>query len=183
VPQISDEIIEAARKEILLPTAAAMVAEGRPFTGILYAGLIATRDGAKVIEFNARFGDPEAQVILPRLESDLFEVITQILAGESPTLAWSESCALGVIFASRGYPNDYETGFPINGLNKLEPETLLFHCGTKKSNDEIVTNGGRVLLAARTAKDLQSARKDLYKDIKKISCKNLFYRKDIGGSL
>ncbi|MCL1844757.1 MAG: phosphoribosylamine--glycine ligase [Defluviitaleaceae bacterium] len=194
VPQIPEEIVEAARLEILLPTARAMVAEGRPFTGILYAGLIATRAGARVIEFNARFGDPETQVILPRLESDLFEVLTEILAGEDPELSWSDDEVLGVILASKGYPDEYEKGFAITGLDKLSDETLIFHCGTAvcdeatgtneqnvspPSKPDYITNGGRVLLAARKAKDLATARRELYRDIKNIRCKNLFYRKDI----
>ncbi|MCL2355830.1 MAG: phosphoribosylamine--glycine ligase [Defluviitaleaceae bacterium] len=180
VPQISDEIIEAARTEILLPTVKAMVAEGRPFTGILYAGLIATRAGAKVIEFNARFGDPETQVILPRLESDLFELINDILDGKDPEPVWSDDEVLGVVLASKGYPDDYESGFVINGLDKLAPETLLFHCGTDKNDaGAFVTKGGRVLFAARKAQNAATARRELYRDIKKIKCENLFYRSDI----
>ena len=180
VPQISEEMIEAGMAEILLPTARAMVAEGRPFTGILYAGLIATRAGARVIEFNARFGDPETQVILPRLENDLYEVLTDILAGEDPELNWSNDEVLGVILASKGYPDAYEKGFVINGLDKTAKETLIFHCGTEKNEDDaFVTNGGRVLFAARKAKDLPTARRELYRDVKNIKCTNLFYRTDI----
>jgi phosphoribosylamine--glycine ligase len=184
VPQISEEILEKAREEILLPTAKAMVKEGRPFTGILYAGLIATKAGAKVIEFNARFGDPETEVVLPRLENDLYAVIMDILAGKDPELAWSEDNVLGVILASKGYPDEYETGAEINGTEKLNPETLLFHCGTgKNENGNFTTNGGRVLLAARKAATLDAARRELYKDIKNIKCGNLFYRKDIANLL
>ncbi|MCL2387810.1 MAG: phosphoribosylamine--glycine ligase [Defluviitaleaceae bacterium] len=184
VPQISEEMLEAARREILIPTAEAMVKEGRSFTGILYAGLIATADGAKVIEFNARFGDPETEVVLPRLESDLFSVIMDILAGESPTLEWSNESVLGIILASKGYPNKYETGFPITGLNDLEKEIMLFHCGTDKSeNGEFVTKGGRVLLAACKGETLEAARNALYSAVPKIKCENLFYRTDIGGDL
>lgn len=185
VPQISEEILEAARREILIPTAEAMVAEGRPFTGILYAGLIANKNGAKVIEFNARFGDPEAEVVLPRLESDLFAALTDILAGKEPELIWSGENVLGVILASKGYPDAYENGFPITNLENLEPETMLFHCGTAVPKPDtadssgLVTNGGRVLLAARKTETLEAARAELYRDIKKIKCANLFYRKDI----
>jgi len=183
VPQISDEIIELALNEVLIPTAKAMVEEKRSFTGILYAGLIATKLGAKVIEFNARFGDPEAEVILPRLESDLFTAIMDILAGKDPELSWSEDNVLGVVLASNGYPEDYETGFPIIGLDKLDEETLVFHCGTEKTDVGFATKGGRVLLVARKAESLKTAGKELYRDIKNIKCNNLFYRKDIGGSL
>lgn len=180
VPQISAELIEAARVEILLPTARAMVLEGRPFTGILYAGLIATRAGARVIEFNARFGDPEAQVILPRLEGDLFAVITDISDGKEPEISWSEDEVVGVVMASKGYPDAYENGFVINGLDKLADETLIFHCGTAKNDDgAFVTKGGRVLLAARKGQDLAAARRALYRDVKNIKCENLFYRTDI----
>ncbi|MCL2223428.1 MAG: phosphoribosylamine--glycine ligase [Defluviitaleaceae bacterium] len=180
VPQISEEIIEKARVEILLPTAKAMVDEGRPFCGILYAGLIATKAEAKVIEFNARFGDPETEVVLPRLENDLFAVITDILAGNDPELKWSDDNVLGIVLASKGYPDEYQNGFPITGLDKLEAETLLYHCGTKKEDNYFKTNGGRVLFAARKAENLDAARNALYKDVKKIKCTNLFYRTDIG---
>lgn len=183
VPQIIEEMIEAARKEILIPTAKAMVKEGRSFTGILYAGLIATENGAKVIEFNARFGDPEAEVVLPRLENDLFSVITDILAGKDPALKWSEENVLGIILASKGYPGKYETGSPITGLDKIGVETLVFHCGTKKTENRFETNGGRVLLVARKAKNLKTARKELYESVKSIKCENLFYRSDIGADL
>jgi len=178
VPQISDEIIEKARVEILLPTAKAMVDEGRPFTGILYAGLIATKAEAKVIEFNARFGDPETEVVLPRLTNDIFAVITDILAGNDPELIWSEDNVLGIVLASKGYPEEYESGHPITGLDKLG-ETLLFHCGTAKTETGFATKGGRVLFAARRAQTLDAARRALYADVKKIRCTNLFYRKDI----
>ncbi|MCL2049351.1 MAG: phosphoribosylamine--glycine ligase [Defluviitaleaceae bacterium] len=180
VPQISDEIVEMARTEILLPTAQAMVDEGRPFTGILYAGLIANKNGARVIEFNARFGDPETEVILPRLESDLFAIFMDVIEGREPEISWSDCAVLGVILASKGYPNEYETGAPISGLEKLENETMLFHCGTEKTEAGFVTKGGRVLLAARKAEAMKTAQTQLYSDIKKIKCTNLFYRKDIG---
>jgi len=180
VPQISDEIIEKARQEILIPTAKAMVAEGRPFTGILYAGLIASKAGAKVIEFNARFGDPETEVILPRLESDLYTALMDILDKKDPNLEWSEEAVLGVILASKGYPDDFEKGAEIKGLDKVNSQTLIFHCGTAKNEaDNFTTNGGRVLLAARKAETLDAVRKELYRDIKNIKCTNLFHRSDI----
>jgi len=205
VATISEEMLKQAREEILLPTAKAMVAEGRPFTGILYAGLIATREGAKVIEFNARFGDPETEVVLPRLDSDLFLAMTDILEGREPQLVWSDDEVVGVIMASKGYPDEYETGFPITGFEKLDEKTLVFHCGTAcgatPSTDAtdipsegnvskpvlmkslpdgtLTTAGGRVLLVARCGATLAEARKSLYADIKKIKCTNLFHRKDI----
>ncbi|MCL2572731.1 MAG: phosphoribosylamine--glycine ligase [Defluviitaleaceae bacterium] len=175
VPQIPESMLAIARRDILEKTAKAMIAEGRPFTGILYAGLIATADGPKVIEFNARFGDPETEIILPLLETDLYSAITDILADKPPNLAWSKDQIIGVVLASKGYPGKYETGFPIQGLENLSPETLVFHCATTHNEKDLVTNGGRVLLIA--GKD----RNKLYKEISKIKCENLFYRSDIGG--
>jgi len=180
VPQIGEEMLATAQRDILLKAAAAMAQEGRPFTGILYAGLIATTDGPKVIEFNARFGDPETEVVLPLLGSDLFAVITDILADKTPSIAWSKDHIIGVVLASKGYPGKYETGFPIRGLESLDPETLVFHFATNHSEGNLVTNGGRVLLIARKANAPQAAREALYEEISKIKCDNLFCRKDIG---
>jgi len=180
-PQIPADMIEEAYQTILRKTAAAMVAEGRPFTGILYAGLIATKDGAKVIEFNARFGDPETEVVLPLLESDLYEAITAILADEKPNLKWSTDAMLGVVLAAKGYPGSYQKGALIKGLDTLKPDTFVFHCGTDQTEEGIVTAGGRVLLCARKAPTLQEAKDELYKELEHIQCDNLFYRKDIGG--
>jgi len=160
-----------------------MAQEGRSFTGILYAGLIATSEGPKVIEFNARFGDPETEVVLPLLESDLYEVLTDILRDRAPVLQWSKAQAVGVVLASKGYPGPYETGAPIGGLDQLENETLVFHCGTDSAEGSFLTNGGRVLLLARVAPSLQEARAALYREIENIRCDNLFYRRDIGGAL
>ncbi|MCL2360549.1 MAG: phosphoribosylamine--glycine ligase [Defluviitaleaceae bacterium] len=178
VPQISKAMLTAARRDILEKAAKGMVQEGCPFTGILYAGLIATDTGPKVIEFNARFGDPETEVVLPLLESDLYTVITDILADKTPDLAWSKEHITGVVMASKGYPGKYETGAPIYGLENLSPETLVFHFATNRSNGNLTTNGGRVLLIARKG---QNARDELYREIEKIKCDNLFYRNDIGG--
>jgi phosphoribosylamine--glycine ligase len=161
-----------------------MVKENRPFTGILYAGLIATKDGAKVIEFNARFGDPETEVVLPRLKNDLYTVFTDILANKDPQLEWSGDAVLGIVLASKGYPGAYESGIPIHGLDSFSQSDLLFHCGTAKNeNGEFVTRGGRVLFAAQKAETLTAARTKLYKNVKKITCGNLFYRNDIGADL
>ena len=179
VPQISEDIVKRAVDEILLPTAQAMVQEKRPFYGFLFAGLIATDQGPKVIEFNARLGDPEAEVLLPRLENDLFEVIIGLLDERVPQveLKWSPNSVVGVVLASKGYPGVYEVGFPISGLDDLEKDTFIFHCGVGENN---LTAGGRVLLVARMEKDLASAQEAVYKEISKIKCNNLFYRKDIG---
>ena len=180
VPQISQLMLDIARHDILEKTAKAMVQEGRPFTGILYAGLISTPTGPKVIEFNARFGDPETEVVLPLLESDLYSVISDILADKTPELAWSQDHIIGVVMASKGYPGKYETGFPIHGLGNLSPGTLAFHCATSRKENQITTNGGRVLFIVRKAQSPEAAREAVYREIDKINCKNLFYRKDIG---
>jgi len=180
VMQISDAMLETAKKDILQKAAEAMVKEGRPFTGILYAGLIATTGGPKVIEFNARFGDPETEVVLPLLESDLYAVFMDILADKTPDITWSQDHIIGVVMASKGYPDKYEKGIPIYGLEKLSAETLVFHFATARDKDTYVTNGGRVLFLVRKAKTLVTAREELYKDIQHIKCENLFYRSDIG---
>jgi len=180
VPQISNEMLLLAHSEVLVKAAKAMVQENRPFTGILYAGLIATDTGPKVIEFNARFGDPETEVVLPLLENDLYAVITDILADKNPELSWSKDHIIGVVMASKGYPNKYDTGVPIYGLETLDTETLTFHFATKQNDNDLVTSGGRVLLIAKKGQDYQSTRNALYKEIGKIKCDNLFYRTDIG---
>jgi len=185
VPQIDDAVVKNAVDNILVKTAKAMVLEGRSFTGFLYGGLIATDSGPKVIEFNARLGDPEAQVLLPRLESDLFETIMAILREDSPlgnpAPRWSNDAVVGVVLASKGYPGAYPTGFPIEGLDGLKKDTLVFHCGTAYRDGKHVTNGGRVLVVARKAPTLALARQETYEEIAKIKCGNLFCRGDIGG--
>ena len=181
VPQIDDDVVKIASEHILARTAKAMVLEGRSFTGFLYAGLISTKLGPKVIEFNARLGDPEAQVLLPRLEGDLFAAIRAILKDEAPSLQWSNDAVVGVVLGSKGYPGTYPTGFPIEGLDELEEGTLVFHSGTDYGDGRYVTNGGRVLLIARKAATLSLAQKEVYGEIKKIRCDNLFCRTDIGG--
>lgn len=181
--QIPKGMIQNAVKEILLPTAKAMVAEGRSFTGILYAGLIATKEGAKVIEYNARFGDPETEVILPRLENDLYELITNILDNKDINLKWSDNITLGVILASHGYPGDYETGIEIKGLDNIAKDVIIYHCGTSEKNGKTVTNGGRVLIITSCEKDIETARSKVYKEIEKINFEGIHYRTDIGQNI
>ena len=182
VPQINETIVQKALIEILLPTAKAMVKEGRPFTGILYAGLIATEDGPKVIEFNARFGDPETQVILPRLKSDLVEVVQHVLWGRDFELEWTEESALGVVLAANGYPEDgYEKGAVIKGLGYISEDMYVYHAGTAKNDyGEFITNGGRVLLVTALGSSIEVAKKKVYQELETIQCKGLFYRHDIG---
>ncbi|WP_027964747.1 phosphoribosylamine--glycine ligase [Halalkalibacillus halophilus] len=179
VPQISKRIFHQALHHILKPTARALVKEGRSFSGILYAGLIATEEGPKVIEFNARFGDPEAQVVLPRLESDLVEVIMNVLHEEPVDLVWSDEAVVGVVLASKGYPGEYEKFKPIHGLENVSEEALVFHAGTVCKKDQWLTNGGRVLLVASKEQRLEDAIKQAYDQVSKISTEHLFYRKDI----
>lgn len=180
VPQIPQAVLDEAIKTILQPTAEAMIAENRSFTGILYAGLILTAAGPKVIEFNARFGDPETQVVLPRLENDLAQLINDILDDKPVELKWSNDAVLGVVVASKGYPNDYEKGHVINGLDKVSDDVFIFHAGTKNTEAGFVTNGGRVLLVATRSNDLAEAQTQLYKQMEKLHSEGIFYRKDIG---
>jgi len=180
VPQISEQVVEQAVETILKPAAKALVSEGRSFTGILYAGLILTTEGPKVIEFNARFGDPETQVVLPRLESDLIEALLAILEDKPVELKWSEKAVLGVVLASKGYPNDYEKGQPIGTLQAEQTDAVIFHAGTKWQDEQYVNNGGRVLVVSGYGHSIQDAQKQAYELVEKVASPALFYRNDIG---
>lgn len=181
VPQIGDDVVKTAIETIVEPTAKAMVSEGRPFTGVLYAGLIKTERGPKVIEFNARFGDPEAQVVLPRMKSDLVQVILDVLNGKTPEITWDEEAMIGVVVASNGYPEAYDKGAVLKDLDKIASDAYVFHAGTKKNEDgEFVTNGGRVLLVGAKSVSLAEAQAKVYKELEKLDCDGVFYRKDIG---
>ncbi|HHT7065885.1 phosphoribosylamine--glycine ligase [Bacillus thuringiensis] len=179
VPQIPESAVQEAIKTVLHPTAKAMITENRSFTGILYAGLILTNDGPKVIEFNARFGDPETEVVLPRLENDLVDVCNAVLDESELTLQWSEEAVIGVVLASKGYPEAYKKGDIIKGLDALQ-DAIVFHSGTAMKHGDFVTNGGRVLFVACKANSLQEAKDKVYKEIGKIESDGLFYRSDIG---
>lgn len=181
VPHIGEKSIQIAIETILKPAATAMVKEGRSFCGILYAGLIKTTNGPKVIEFNARLGDPETQVILPRLQSDLVETILDILDGGVPELIWDKRSMIGVVVASKGYPEEYEKDAVLTGLADMDPDIFIFHAGTyQKPSGEFATAGGRVLLAGAMAESLADASKKVYKELDKLKCDGVFYRKDIG---
>ncbi|MEH7353876.1 phosphoribosylamine--glycine ligase [Neobacillus drentensis] len=181
VPQIGTETVQEAVRTVLIPAAKAMVQEGRSFCGILYAGLIKTEDGPKVIEFNARFGDPETQVILPRLISDLVSVILELLDGKSPELVWDAQPMVGVVVAAKGYPEAYEKGAVLTGLADFNDEVVTFHAGTCKNElGEFVTAGGRVLLVGAKAETLGEAQEKVYRELGKLTCDRVFYRKDIG---
>ncbi|WP_031405956.1 phosphoribosylamine--glycine ligase [Geobacillus vulcani] len=180
VPQIPAETVAIAFETILCPMANALVAEGRPFTGVLYAGLMATADGPKVIEFNARFGDPEAQVVLPRLKTDLVEAILAVMEGRQLELEWTDEAVLGVVLAAKGYPGAYERGAEIRGLDEISSDALVFHAGTKQEGGSWYTNGGRVLLLAAKGGTLAEAKERAYEQLAAIECDGLFYRRDIG---
>lgn len=181
VPQISKEIVQEALDHILMPTAKAMATEGRPFTGVLYAGLILTAAGPKVIEFNARFGDPETQVVLPRLASDLAEAIEAVLDGRDMELEWKEEAVLGVVLAAEGYPRDYTKGISLDGMETISSDVHIYHAGTAQSKDgKWISDGGRILVVAAEGTDLEDAHKTVYEEIKKIKNDGLHWRNDIG---
>ena len=179
LPFITEEDKEFAYKNILCKAAEAMVAEGCPLTGVLYGGLMKTPAGIKVIEFNARFGDPETEVVLPLLNSDIYDIFYGIATNDSRIVApvWEEGVTLGVVLASKGYPGHYQKGYPITGLACVKAK--VYHMGTAITDDNLVTNGGRVLMVVAGGKDVADARKKVYKEISKINCDNLFYRTDI----
>ncbi|MBF2518264.1 phosphoribosylamine--glycine ligase [Listeria marthii] len=182
VPHISEAVVEEAVQTILRPAAKGMVDEGRYFRGILYAGLILTEEGPKVIEFNARFGDPETQVVLPRLESDFAALIAALLNNEKPDVRFKKAgITLGVVLASTGYPAHYDKGNKLTGLNDIADDVAVYHAGTKQDGaGEFVSNGGRVLLLAKEAETMSDARTLLYPEMQKLDNPNFFYRMDIG---
>ncbi|GAB7387766.1 phosphoribosylamine--glycine ligase [Bacillaceae bacterium] len=182
VPQIPDVLVARAVEEILQPAARALVQEGIPFKGVLYAGLMITAEGPKVIEFNARFGDPETQVVLPRLQTDLADIMLAVVQGELAALdiAWKEDAALCVIMASGGYPGPYEKGKPISGLDAVDPDVLVFHAGTQEADGRIVTSGGRVLGVTALGPTLREAQGKAYANVQKIRFAGAHYRTDIG---
>ncbi|WP_226584404.1 phosphoribosylamine--glycine ligase [Halobacillus litoralis] len=182
VPQLTEKSYQTALHDIVTPVAAAMVEEGRSFTGILYAGLIETSEGPKVIEFNARFGDPETQVVLPLLQNDLVQVILDILDGRDPQLSWTnESCA-GVVVASKGYPGAYEKGRLLPAIS-VEDDVFVVHAGTALDEKGYVSNGGRVLLVGSKGKTLADALSQTYHSVQVFdNFDDFFYRHDIGRS-
>ncbi|ALA51780.1 phosphoribosylamine--glycine ligase [Shouchella clausii] len=179
VPQFKQADVERAVVEVLQPAADAMVKEGRPFTGILYAGLMMTAQGPKVIEFNARFGDPETQVVLPRLKSDLIDVMVKLLNGDKVELEWKQEAVVGIVLASVGYPGSYEKGVSIVGIEAAATKGLVFHAGTTKQGNVWQTNGGRVLLTAATGHSIADAQAAAYQAVKEIKSDGLYYRNDI----
>jgi len=178
VKKITPKIVEEAMEKVMRPIAKAMVEEGTPFTGFLYGGLMLCEDGIKTIEFNARFGDPEAEVILPRLKSDFIEVILKVMNEEYVDLKWDDKVTLGVVMASDKYPQSSTKGAIIKGL--ADVDARIFHMGTTFKDGNYVTDGGRVLLVMAKGNTLEEAYDKVYKDVHKIDCEKLFYRSDIG---
>lgn len=179
VPHIPEHVIEEAYEKVVVPTVQAMSEEGTPFTGILYAGLILTNEGSKVIEFNARFGDPETQVVLPRMASDFGEFMMALMNKEPFELQWNEDAMFGVVIASDGYPGDVVKGARLPDLALLNGLDV-FHAGTKAEDNHFIGNGGRVLLAATKTNTLEDARDQVYNQLNQIEWNGFFYRTDIG---
>lgn len=177
-------LVDLARivDEVLEPVAAAMADEGHPYTGVLYAGLMITADGPQVLEFNCRFGDPEAQVILPLLQGDLAEAMIAVIEGRDPQIRWSDDAAVCVVAASGGYPGTYATGLPITGIEAAQ-DALVLHAGTAVRDGRFVTAGGRVLNVVGTGGTLEEARGRAYAGMSAIRFEGMQYRSDIGAAV
>jgi phosphoribosylamine--glycine ligase len=180
----TDELKEQVINEIMRPTVRAMAKEGRHYKGILYAGLMLTESGPKVLEFNARFGDPETQPIMMRINNDIVPVFEACIDGTLTecSLQWKPEASVCVVMAAKGYPGSYDKGKEISGLNSVENQegTMVFHAGTKIDCGRIVTNSGRVLGVTALGPDISVAIKKAYSAIDKIKWKDIYYRKDIG---
>ena len=186
-PFYTEEIQKFCEEKVYQPTMDAMKAEGRDFTGILFVGLMLTEDGPKVLEYNARFGDPEAQVVLPRMKNDIIDVMEACIDGklDEVELEFEDNAAVCVVLASDGYPEHYEKGKKITGFENFEGKDgyYVFHAGTKQTDEGIVTNGGRVLGVTAKGADLKEARANAYEATKLIQFENKYMRNDIGKSI
>ncbi|OEF97017.1 phosphoribosylamine--glycine ligase [Desulfuribacillus alkaliarsenatis] len=186
VPQFAESLTDEVVKTIIQPTVEALQKQGITYKGVLYAGLMVTKDGPKVIEFNARFGDPETQVILPRLETDIMTIFNAVIQGklEYVDVEWSNDATVCIVMASEGYPGNYDKGRPIRGLEGVAEEfgnnVAVFHAGTNEKDGQIVTNGGRVLGVMGRGIDLLQARDNAYQAVSKIEFAGAHYRTDIG---
>ena len=181
VPHLPQSVVDQSVETIIKPVLKGMIAEGRPYLGVLYAGLILTADVPKVIEFNSRFGDPETQIILPRLTSDFAQNITDILDKKEPAITWlDEGVTLGVVVASEGYPLDYEKGLPLP--EKTDDDIITYYAGAKfaENSRALLSNGGRVYMLVTTADTVSAAQEKIYDQLKKQDTTGLFYRTDIG---
>ncbi|MDH4299037.1 MAG: phosphoribosylamine--glycine ligase [Dehalococcoidia bacterium] len=178
----SAEMTEKVARDVLLPTVKAMAKEGLPYKGVLYAGLMIDDGEPVVLEFNARFGDPETQVVLPLLKSDLVDILVAVVRGnlDRVKIEWGSEYCVGVVMSSGGYPGSYKTGFPIQGIDSVDKDVLVFHAGTKLGNDgTIYTDGGRVLTVVGVGRDMVEAREKVYRNIPSIHFDGGYYRKDI----
>jgi phosphoribosylamine--glycine ligase len=183
VPIMTSELYRGVEKNILVPTVHAMNKEGRPYKGVIYIGLMITSAGPMVLEFNVRFGDPEAQVILTRMKSDIVPIMLATISGglDNVDLEWLPQASVCVVMASGGYPGQYDNGKEIKGLDSLKNQEgiSVFHAGTKSENEKIVTNGGRVLNVVACGRDIKEAQKKVYEAVSKISFDGAHYRRDI----
>ena len=180
-PFYGEKTAKEVLEKIMLPTIKAMNEEGRPFKGVLYFGLMKTKDGMKVIEYNSRFGDPETQVVLPMLKTDLMEIFEAVVDErlDEVNIEWSDGACVCVVLASGGYPEKYEKGKEIT-IGDLDKEVILCHAGTAMKDGKLVTSGGRVLGVCAKGADIEEARKKAYANAEKISFEGMYYRKDIG---
>ena len=179
VPQIPESMVQTAIKEIVQKAADGMVDRKTPFTGILYAGLIATNEGPKVIEFNARFGDPETQVVLPRLKTSLAQIIDDLLNNRQPDITWYDFATLGVVVAAPGYPADYEKNIVLPEMQNTEEQTV-YYAGVTAKKEQLVSSGGRVFLVTSQGTNLADAQQKAYAYLNQYDLSQFFYRKDIG---
>jgi phosphoribosylamine--glycine ligase len=176
-------LAKMVKETIMQPVVKAMEKEKKPYEGVLYGGVMITTDGPKVLEFNARFGDPESQVTLPLLKTDLVDILLAVINGnlDQIKVEWSEDACVGVVMASAGYPGSYQTGFPVSGLDNLDKDILVFHAGTNVGSEpgQVLTNGGRVLTVVATGKTIAEAREKVYANMPGIYFEGCHYRKDI----
>lgn len=180
-PFYGEKCAKEVMEKIMLPTMAAMNAEGRTFRGVLYFGLMKTKEGMKVIEYNSRFGDPETQVVLPMLKGDLLDIFEAVTDGRlsEVKIGWEDGACVCVVLASGGYPVKYEKGKEIE-IGDIDKDVVLYHAGTKRKDGKLVTDGGRVLGVCARGKTLEEARQKAYENVGKIRFDGMFYRKDIG---
>lgn len=178
---LTETMVEKLTQTILIPTVKAMEAEGRPYQGVLYAGLMMTSGGPKVLEYNARFGDPETQVQIPRLKTDLVDIMLAVINGtlDQIKIEWSDEACVGVVMTSEGYPGKPKTGREITGLNDVDKDIMVFHAGTEPKDGILLTAGGRVLTVVAKGKTLIEAREKVYDNISRIHFAGCHYRKDI----
>ena len=181
-PVLSDSMMKRVNEEIIEPTIRGMKAEGTPYSGILYVGLMITKQGPKVVEYNCRFGDPECQVILPPLENDLLELITAATSQSlsNVDISVSDRSYCSVVIASGGYPESYEKGYNISGIENCDENAIIFHSGTVLKDGDLLTNGGRVLNVVGSGNTLQKAIDHCYENVERVSFKNSYFRRDIG---